>query len=219
MSMSKHRQLQTMFGNEDVILKRLSLLESMVVTEGKVPVTLNRKDLTQLEKLSKVRKYKLTQDKKFNSNGGEVYRKLRKDFFKHCRTQGILVDLMFNYQDQNGSGLTLKDRFGPYDFLVDVQTGRNTKPTMPELPPNPFGLSMDQCEQAAEDIREAMLFPGPMMVQLNKCKERNQPIMFLFGLYDKMFFTTVKKKAGNLRATFLAIVFNNNADVRDTLSI
>ena len=53
-----------------------------------------------------------------------------------------------------------------------------------------------------------MIFPGPLAVQLTKVKERDQPIMFVFAFYDKIFFTHTKKRTGNLRTIFLAMQFN-----------
>ena len=99
------------FGDDDPLEERLAMLELMKVTDGEVSYTPKRTDATQPDKISKLRKYKEIQNKKFNSTGATVYRRLRKDFFKVCNAQGILVDLLFNYQSQDGVGLTIKDRY------------------------------------------------------------------------------------------------------------
>ena len=91
-----------------------------------ISYTPKQTDVTQPDKISKLRKYKETQNKKFNSMGTAVYRRLRKDFYKACNAQGVLGDLLFNYQSQGGVGLTIKDRHGQHDFKVTK--GNSKKP-------------------------------------------------------------------------------------------
>ena len=203
---------------DDPIQQRQATLSKMEAKDGQVTFVPKRTNVTEADRISKLRKYKDTQNNKFNSCGTGIYRRLRRDFFKTCKSQGILLDLLFNYQNQDGVGLVTKDRYGPHDFKV-LKNANSRKPTVPELPANPFGLSLEQCEQEAEDILDAMIFPGPMAVQLNKVKERDQPILFVFAFYDKMFFSHPKMKKGDLRMTFLAMKFIDDTDVSDKYTV
>ena len=144
---------RSMLGDDDQLEARLAILELIKVTDGEISNTPKRTDVTQPDKISKLRKCKETQNKTFNGTGVTVYRRLRKDFFKVCNAQGILVVLLFNYQSQDGVGLTIKDWYGQYDFKI-------TK--------GPFGLSIDDCEQEAGDILDAMIFPGLLAVNWPK---------------------------------------------------
>jgi hypothetical protein len=186
-------EIPKMFDGRDPLVERLAILESMKVVEGKVGFTPKRTDMSTVDKCSKLRRYENTALAKFNSIGENTYRRFRRDVFKILKSQGILPDLLHNYQSQNGGGLTLKDGFGPYNF--GDKHGKRIK----DLPPNPYGLSLQDCEHEACTIIDNMIFPGPVDTQHKKYEQRNQPVMFLFAFYDKLFFHHIKSKAGAQR--------------------
>ena len=81
-----------------------------------------------------------------------VYRRLRTDFLKVLHRAFWWI---FNYQSQDGVGLTIT-RIDMASMVVRLQ-----RATV-ELLGNPFGLSIENCEQEAEGILDAMIFPGPL---------------------------------------------------------
>jgi hypothetical protein len=206
-------EIPKMFDGRDPLVERLAILESMKVVEGKVGFTPKRTDMSTVDKCSKLRRYENTALAKFNSIGENTYRRFRRDVFKILKSQGILPDLLHNYQSQNGGGLTLKDGFGPYNF--GDKHGKRIK----DLPPNPYGLSLQDCEHEACTIIDNMIFPGPVDTQHKKYEQRNQPVMFLFAFYDKLFFHHIKSKAGDLRNVFLAMRFNDDKHPSDTFHL
>ena len=123
-----------------------------------------RTHVTEADKISKLRKYKDTQNNKFNSCGTGIYRRLRRDFFKTCKSQGILLDVLFNYQNQDGVGLVTKDRYGPHDLKV-LKNANSRKPTVLELPANTLAYHWNNANKKQKTFW--MLSFSPVQWQLS----------------------------------------------------
>ena len=193
----------TMYGDEDPIKARKEILQKMIAKDGEVEFSPKRTDMAAPDKLSKLRRYARTANKKFNSEEGETYQALRRDFWRTMKAQQIDLDLSFNYHSSTSfsdSGLKFKDGLGPYNF------GKS------KLPMNPFGLTIAQCEAEARLILEHMVFPGPVLQQIDKTAQRSRPILDVFDFFDRIFFKTSRLKLSNLRYEFHQLHFNNRRD-------
>ena len=182
----------------NLVEERKTLLTRVSEEEGFVLEV--RTDMSSPKERGKLRRYKLTGDKEFNSMGKETFEGLRRDFFQVLSAAKILTDLLFNYHDSGGEGLTYRHGFGPYDF------GKLKKD---KFPSNPYGLSLTDCEREANTILNNMVFPGPVAEMLDKIEMRNEPTLSVIGFYDQLFFPKDAVSTSDRRTEYLNIKFND----------
>ena len=137
---------------------------------------------------------------KFASEGLVLYDEFREYFFEICEAEGILLDLLFCLFTSKILGLEMRGRHGPIAFKANAK-----------LPPNPYGLSMTECEKEAMLILRAMIKDreSPLGISYQTAIASGAPILSVFSEYDPIFFSRDSDQICIAREAYEKVTIND----------
>ena len=182
-------------------LVKLRKAATKLAKDGDLPPRVN---MSLPDKRNKIPVFDLTKDPAFDLNGFSEYGKLRRAAFEHFEAGGIYIDLLFNLFKSDIEGLIQVLRFGGYNF------GDKT------IDPNPYGLTMVECEREANQILWAMI-PDPESppgIELQLIERKNLPILSFFATYDQVFLNRDDERGEKSKDLFEDMKFDNDVNPR-----